>query len=328
MPLNQFYRPYIKGQRLSHEKIDEIIIKFALCGDNGEASEWCSVARSTIRKYVSATSIPNRGNPHDHATIRNPNVINFVEEISLLHPYLFSREIKQLLLDHIGVQMSLSNLKVLRARLGFRYRSVPQIAIQHRSFRICFLRKCIAEILFELPLEKLIFIDETHFTNEVRTARKAMMRKDQSVTSYNILNDKRYSTIMAIQNGNILLARTFDCSKGAVTSEDFQQFMLDLYKNVEPDSIAVLDNARVHVNEAILKALDECNIVHLFTAPYSPDMNPIELVFGYLKKKCAENRFTLPLLDCIQKVIQEADNEIIMGFIYHCYKHWSLIASN
>lgn len=95
MHINVYARPYIKGARLSDEKIDEILYKFAICGVYREASEWCSVAPNSIRKYVvkQSNSFPTRGNPHDRALIRDPTVIKFVEEINLLHPYLFNREV-------------------------------------------------------------------------------------------------------------------------------------------------------------------------------------------------------------------------------------------
>ena len=48
-------------------------------------------------------------------------------------------------------------------------------------------------------------------------------------------------------------------------------------------SILVLDNCSVHHVQEVSKLLDEAGILHFFLPPYSPDFNPAEEMFSYIK---------------------------------------------
>ena len=50
-----------------------------------------------------------------------------------------------------------------------------------------------------------------------------------------------------------------------------------------PNSILILDNASVHHTHPIQSLLKDCGILAIFLPPYSPDYNPIELAFSYVK---------------------------------------------
>ena len=58
-----------------------------------------------------------------------------------------------------------------------------------------------------------------------------------------------------------------------------------LLKEVNPGSVIVLDNATFH-KKAVLPELARRRHCHvLFLPPYSPDLNPIEKRWAWLKKK-------------------------------------------
>ena len=46
-----------------------------------------------------------------------------------------------------------------------------------------------------------------------------------------------------------------------------------------------MDNARIHHARAATAFLHYNNVNHIFLPPYSPELNPIELVFGVLKRR-------------------------------------------
>ena len=48
-------------------------------------------------------------------------------------------------------------------------------------------------------------------------------------------------------------------------------------------SILVLDNCSVHHVQEVSELLDEAGILHFFLPPYSPDFNPTEEMFSYIK---------------------------------------------
>ena len=59
-----------------------------------------------------------------------------------------------------------------------------------------------------------------------------------------------------------------------------QQFLLP---TLQPGDIVVLDNLRSHKGQAVRRAIRAAGAHLLFLPPYSPDLNPIEMMFAKLK---------------------------------------------
>ncbi len=59
-----------------------------------------------------------------------------------------------------------------------------------------------------------------------------------------------------------------------------QQFLLPTLK---PGDVVVLDNLGSHKGQAVRRAIRAAGAHLLFLPPYSPDLNPIEMVFSKLK---------------------------------------------
>ena len=49
------------------------------------------------------------------------------------------------------------------------------------------------------------------------------------------------------------------------------------------NSVLIMDNARIHHNEDLVKSIEESGCRILYLPPYSPDLNPIETAFSALK---------------------------------------------
>lgn len=57
-----------------------------------------------------------------------------------------------------------------------------------------------------------------------------------------------------------------------------------------PNSVIILDNAKIHHNEDLIEYLQAFGIRVEFLPPYSPDLNPIETSFSIMKNFLKLNR--------------------------------------
>ena len=56
-----------------------------------------------------------------------------------------------------------------------------------------------------------------------------------------------------------------------------------------------MDNLSVHRSREVRDRMDEMSIPYIFGPPYSPDYNPIELVFSMFKRELKAKRLTAVL---------------------------------
>ncbi len=66
----------------------------------------------------------------------------------------------------------------------------------------------------------------------------------------------------------------------AIFTQYIRQF---LAPTLRPGDIVILDNLSSHKGQEAISIVEQCGAKMLFLPPYSPDLNPIELVFAKLK---------------------------------------------
>ena len=79
-----------------------------------------------------------------------------------------------------------------------------------------------------------------------------------------------------------------------------------------------MDNARIHHSQVVTSAFNEESISFKFLPPYSPQLNPIENVFGVIKNRYRSLQ-VLPKtpeeqVDCIQRLLHNMQNESLVAY--------------
>ena len=85
----------------------------------------------------------------------------------------------------------------------------------------------------------------------------------------------------------------------------FLRYVLSHYENENKPIVMILDNARIHHAKLIQPFLKEHEdrLTLLFLPPYSPNLNAVERVWGWLKKSVIANRFHATREDIRQSVL-------------------------
>jgi len=128
---------------------------------------------------------------------------------------------------------------------------------------------------------------------------------------------ERQSILSTIRLNGAMCPIVFE---GTLNKELFAEYLKTCLKpTLLPNDVVLLDNSSVHKSKLVLETLAECGIKHLFLPPYSPDFNPIELLWAWLKgllrKMKARTRKKL------EKAINHALSEVELNFIVNWFRH-------
>lgn len=128
------------------------------------------------------------------------------------------------------------------------------------------------------------FIDEVGYSICVQRNRGRSLKGTQAIAKLPLSKTLNCSCCMAITDSEVLYYKK---KQTAYDGESFQNFLKELIEIIESrgfkNVILVMDNSSVH-QEKYVKQLCDGKVDYMFLPPYSPNLNPIENVFGIIKK--------------------------------------------
>lgn len=71
---------------------------------------------------------------------------------------------------------------------------------------------------------------------------------------------------------------------GAINRDSFERFLIELLQQLTAGSVIIMDNASIHKGGRIEELITKAGCTVLYLPPYSPDFNPIELAWAFVKK--------------------------------------------
>jgi len=108
---------------------------------------------------------------------------------------------------------------------------------------------------------------------------------------------------------------------GATDTEVFQAYVREvLVPSLRPGDIVVLDNLGAHKSEATLALITAAGAQTRFLPAYSPDLNPIEMMWSKVKAflRAAEARSHDALLQAIAQALAEITPDDAKNWFAHC----------
>lgn len=164
--------------------------------------------------------------------------------------------------------------------------------------------------------ENLVLFDESHFISEDMWKQNGWYSVGAAAPAFDqgIFNQQSLSLLLAIDyNGRVLHhIHRHERSQG-VEDTVFLMLLLRAHQNTPLNKIFVLDNAPAHrsyLAESIVKKMIEDGRLVVFQAKYSPDCNPIEYIFGILKRR-AKNTEQIPkdLFQHVEDLVLALDDD-------------------
>jgi len=237
----------------------------------------------------SGRSVKIPGHLHDELCdlLRHPEKVDQTYwSMKLMHGYLTEK---------LNIELGYSTVTRFFRELGFRQKVPrPWPYEQDEELRQAFREEMIERL--NDPSQEVWFCDETGITGDPRPRRRWAHAKDKIRVPY-LGTHIRENIIGAVQPQT---GRFVSMTISGVDREAFQ-FFLDLLAEQTRDCnvTLILDNASWHK----VKSLNWRQITPVYLPPYSPDLNPIERLWLYIKEHYFNN--------WIAKTRQELQDRIV-----------------
>ena len=250
-------------------------------------------------------------------------VTTMILAIIFENPSLYLKEMTQQVYDYTSTRISPATICNVMRKHGLTRKKIQRIAIQrsasHRGVYIA-----------EMSMYKssmLVFADETGKDGRDCLRRFGYALKGQTPQCLQVFRrGTRLSAIAAISTSGLI---GYELHTGSVRGEEFHDFVrgtlipnMNSYDGEADNSILVMDNCSIHYVDEIMEQLQRAGILVIFLPPYSPDFNPIELTFSYLKKYLQEHEHIIQAANNVKDIITSAFENITEDYctkwISHC----------
>jgi hypothetical protein len=203
---------------------------------------------------------------------------------------IFLSEIADYLMEHFAIDVSVATVSKTLKEMGLTRKRLGLVV--HRAQDEELRAQFRARMARDYSVDQLVTVDESA-TNERTSERKyGWSRRGVPCRASRVgRRSERWSVLPALTHDGILFYEVFH---GSFDRERFEGFMRELVSKMSPfpalNSVILLDNASIHHNGRIEEICHDAGVVIEYLPPYSPDLNPTELVFHELKDWLRRNR--------------------------------------
>jgi transposase len=107
---------------------------------------------------------------------------------------------------------------------------------------------------------------------------------------------------------------------GAVNGDVFEAFVEQvLAPELRSDDVVIMDNLSSHKRLRVRELIESAGARLVFLPPYSPDLNPIELIFAKVKQSLRS--LACRTRDALWNAMQSVLDKVTSGDAANCYKH-------
>lgn len=163
---------------------------------------------------------------------------------------------------------------------GWKYHIKKETAYTQRDEEK---RKVHLDNISKINSDKLVFIDETGTDDNIYALYGYSEIGTRSYSTKNAFKKQRLSTIAGYRSSTKDLIAPFEYSGTANKDLFLGWFEQVLCPSLNPGDYVVIDNASIHKGFEIYDIAEDFNVNIIYLPPYSPDLNPIEKVWGNFK---------------------------------------------
>lgn len=164
----------------------------------------------------------------------------------------------------------------------------------------------------------MIFIDETWAKTNMTRLRGRAPAGERLLAKIPFGHWKTTTLIAALDSNGVRCSTVVD---GAVNGDVFESFVAQvLLPQLKPGDVVILDNLSSHRRASARELIESAGAQLLFLPPYSPDLNPIEMVFAKIKQllRSLSSRTREALWQTMQSVLDQVSASDAANCFQHC----------
>ena len=297
-----FKKATVNKYKKKDAKIKDIIDTFNI--SNGSLYNWINKDRNNNLDEKKKYTRCSKYLPHIKCYIRSYVLMHISFDMNKLI-YLLKKKF-----DLIAKKSSIYNII---KKFNISYKKVKHKFIygdkKKHSIKIKEFKKQIKKI----NVNDIISIDEVSVDTHINEHYGWGLKGKQIIKKINNLR-KRSTIICAISREKILYYKII---KGSANAEDFLSFLKGLkIKN----KYLLVDNARIHHSKIVKEYMHSLTNKFIFNVPYSPEYNPIEIIFSKFKTalRKMKNISTTKLIKNIKKSFNKINKKDIVNSYNKC----------
>jgi len=164
---------------------------------------------------------------------------------------------------------------------------------------------------------RLIFIDETWAKTNMTRLRGRSLRGERLIDRSPHGHWKTSTLIAALGIEGVRCSTLVD---GAVNTDVFEAFVEQvLVPALRPGDVVVLDNLSSHKRARVRELIEATGAELVFLPPYSPDLNPIEMIFSKIKQRLRS--LACRTVEKLWSSMQWVLNQVTASDAANCFKH-------
>jgi transposase len=165
--------------------------------------------------------------------------------------------------------------------------------------------------------KRLIFIDETWTKTNMTRLRGRAPRGERLIDKVPHGHWKTTTLIAALGISGMRCSTVVD---GAVNGDLFEAFVEQvLVPDLRQGDVVIMDNLSSHKRQRVRELIEDADAHLVFLPAYSPDLNPIELVFAKVKQLLRS--MACRTRDALWNAMQSVLDHVTPSDAINCYKH-------
>ncbi|KAF5356734.1 hypothetical protein D9757_005211 [Collybiopsis confluens] len=293
-----------------------------------ECGELAGCCENTVRSITSLYLDMGVYRNSDARALGRPRLLTMEDKAYVLsilkdNPTLYLDEIQDMMWYNRSVDISISTLSRNLREMAMSHKKVSYQALQQSQL----LRATWLAAYADIPMDYMVWLDESGIERNGHQRTNGWGVLGSACTRRAIwLRGERFSVLPALTKDGIVALEIF---KGTVNREMFVDFLKEhlaptLTPYPGPRSVVILDNASIHHDLDEIRAIivEECGARLIYLPPYSPDFNPAEQAFSFIKswlrRRESEVINDITRAWLIHRAAEEVTPELAEAWILNC----------